>query len=185
MSQSLGWRTGPSRSSRLLVAVVVILAAVVTVGCSAEVTPSAVERVRNTVVRYNRLLAEGYRSMDMGRLRQVADELQSEDEYIHMSSLGEGGVRLLPYLKHFEFLNVSVESTSARVQTRETWDFVHEGTATHEVVLVQNEMTYDLAWDLAARADGRWYVTDVRVMSASSTVEPSRTGTPTTGLQRP
>lgn len=165
-------RAGATRPS--LVVAALTLCALLSAGCASPPPgPDAEELVRGTVLRYNRLLAEGYRTMDMDRLRQVADELQAEDEYIHMSSLAEGGVRLLPYLKHFEFLSVHVEGSSARVETRETWDFLHEGRESRVIVLEQRDLTYEVAWDLAAAGDGRWYVTDVRVMSSTSTVPPS------------
>lgn len=173
-------RTGGTRAVRTA-AVAIALVAAALVGCSAAPAPSAKERVTGTIIRYDRLLAEGYRSMDMSRIRQVANELQSEDEYIHMSSLGEGGVRLLPYLKHFEFLSVNVDGSAAHAQTRETWDFRHESVATHKVVLVQKDLIYDVAWDLARQPDGRWLVTDARVPYSTSTVEPSRLGTATPG----
>ena len=136
-----------------------------------------------TVTRYNRLLSEGYRTMDMSRLREVADELQAEDEYIHMSALGEGGVRLLPVLKDRKFVKVSVEATSASVETLETWDYTHEARDSRKVLLVQKGMVYDMAWDLTLRSNGQWYVTDVRAVSATSTQSPQRVATPTPGAE--
>lgn len=139
--------------------------------------------VESTVVRYNRLLAEGYRAMDMTRMRDVADELQAEDEYIHMAAMGEGGVRLLPILKELEFLEMSIEDTAAYVETRERWDYSHEDRRTREVVLIQRDLIYELAWDLAKGEDGRWLVTDVRAVEATTTVPPERLGMPSPGIE--
>lgn len=134
-----------------------------------------------TVVRYDRLLAEGYRTMDMSRLRQVATELQAEDEYIHMSALGEGGVRLLPLLRSMEFIEVSVEATTARIQTRETWDYRHEDRVSREVLLVQSDLVYTLVWDLVRDDQGRWIVDDVRAIDATSASPPVQLGIPQSG----
>lgn len=175
---ALSRRAGATRPS---IVVALALCALLAAGCAPPPEPSAEDLVRGTVLRYNRLLAEGYRTMDMDRLRQVAGELQAEDEYIHMSSLAEGGVRLLSYLRHFEFLRVNVEGSSARVETRETWDFLHEGRESRAIVLEQRDLIYEVAWDLVAAPDGRWYVTDVRVTSSTSTVPPSLPATAAAG----
>lgn len=135
--------------------------------------------VRATIQRYDTLLAQGYRTMNMGPMREVATQLQAEAEYIHMASLGEGGVRLLPELKSLEFGKVSIESTRATAETRETWDYTHESVQTGKVLLVQPGQRYVLAWDLEKQANGRWLVSDVRAISSTSTVQPTRVATPT------
>ena len=152
-------------------------------GCSKPAATSREDEVEAVVTRYDRLLAEGYRTMDMGRLREVAEELQAEDEYVHMSALGEGGVRLLPVLKERKFVKVSVEATSATVETREVWDYTHEARTTRKVLLVQKGMVYDMAWDLALHPDGRWYVVDVRALSTTSTAPAQQIATPTPGSE--
>lgn len=153
-----------------------LLALVVLVGACAP-GPTDEDRVRSTIERYNELLAEGYRSLDMNPMGEVAAQLQAEDEYIHMSSLAEGGVRLDPELTKLEFLSVSIESTSAQVETRETWDYRHYSRATGELVLEQKALVYHLAWDLSKETSGTWLVTDVRAISATSPVEPRQVGT--------
>lgn len=171
----------PRTRARTLAAVASLALTAALTACAPPPAPSSADQVRNTITRYDRILAEGYRSMDMSRIRQVAEELQSEDEYVHMSALGEGGVRLLPLLRDRRFLKVSVEATSARVETRERWDYTHEDIKTHKTVLVQKGLVYELAWDLARHADGHWYVTDVRSVSATSATPARRFGTPVGG----
>jgi hypothetical protein len=135
------------------------------------------QAIRATITRYNTLLADGYRALNMSAMREVADQVQAETEYIHMSSLAEGGIRLDSQLKKMEFLRVSVEATSAQAETRETWDYRQYSRATGALVLEQKGLVYHLAWDLSKRADDRWLVTDVRAISATATVEPSVLGT--------
>jgi hypothetical protein len=157
----------------------VLAAALIFSGCLASPGLSDADKVRETIRRYDSLLAEGYRTANMTRMREVAEELQAQDEYIHMSSLGEGGVRLLPELKDLQFVKVSVEGTRAIAETRETWDYRHESLVTKKIVLVQEGLVYDLAWDLVKHPDGSWFVSDVRAISATSTVGPERIATPT------
>jgi hypothetical protein len=136
----------------------------------------ATAEIESTIRRYNELLTEGYQSLDMTGMREVASQLQAEDEYIHMSSLAEGGVRLDPELKQFELLTVSVGTTSATAETRELWDYRHYSRETGDLVLEQKGLEYHLAWDLSREPDGRWLVTDVRAISSTATVEPSAPG---------
>lgn len=169
-------------AARPLLLLGLVFAALGLVGCGAGVAPSAEDEVKAVVLRYDRLLAEGYRTMDMNRLQQVAEQLQGEDEYIHMSALGEGGVRLLPVMTDQEFTEVSVEATSAQVQTRESWDYVHEDRITRETILIQRGMVYELVWDLVLASDGRWLVSDVRALEATSTIPPEQLREPPAGL---
>jgi hypothetical protein len=156
------------RSGRLLAWLLLPLALS---ACSPEARLSAEERaVRTTIDRYDSLLAEGYRSMNMNAMREVASRLQAETEYIHMSSLAEGGIRLDPELRRLEFVRVSLEATSAQAETRETWDYRHYSRATGALVLEQK---------------GLVYVTDVRAISTTATVEPTVLGTITPVLPQP
>lgn len=165
--------------------VAVMAAALLLIACAAcaPSTSSPDAEIRSTIVRYNRLLAEGYRLMDMSALREVATEAQAESEYIHMSAVGEGGVRLLPRLISEEFVDISVEGTAAVVVTRETWEYAHESNPGRDLLLVQRGLVYDLAWDLVKADDGLWYVDDIRSVSATSTSEPQRFGMPMSGAR--
>lgn len=133
----------------------------------------------HAVTRYNELLSEGYRRLDMNPMQEVATLAQAASEYIHMSSLAEGGVRLDPTLVSLEIVSVSVETTSARVETRETWDYRHYGRNDGKLLLEQKGLVYELVYDLEKQADDRWLVSDVRAIDATATVEPTRIATPT------
>lgn len=160
--------------------VAIALVASLAVGCSGvPATPTGEAAVRATIKRYNELLTQGYRTMNMNPMQEVATDLQSQDEYIHMSSLAEGGIKLDSELKSLEFIKVSIEATSASAETRETWDYRQVSRTTGETSLEQKGLVYVLAWDLEQRPDGRWLVSDVRAISATTTLEPSIPGTAT------
>jgi hypothetical protein len=153
--------------------VTLLVSAVLASGCVGAAPSPDASLVKATVERYDALLAQGYRSMDMSPISEVATQLQAETEYIHMSSLGEGGVRMLPNLRRLEFVKVSVEGSSALVETLETWDYTHVDPATGAIVREQRGLVYRLAWDLARQADGRWLVSDVRAINATTTGLPT------------
>jgi len=179
---------GPTRTPhRLVVAAAAVLIAAVAVGlwfliggggAGERATASDVQRV---IRRYNVLLADGYRSLNMSAMREVAGQLQAEDEYVHMASLAEGGVRLDSQLKTLDFLKISVEATSATAETRERWDYRRYSRQTGDLVLEQKDLIYHLAWDLEQQPDGRWLVTDVRAISTTAAAEPSVVGTTSSG----
>jgi len=52
------------------------------------------QELQETINTYNGLLADGYRRMDMNHLIQVATPQRARAAYHHMSSLGEGGVKM-------------------------------------------------------------------------------------------
>ncbi|MDO8915017.1 MAG: hypothetical protein Q7W16_02900 [Coriobacteriia bacterium] len=162
------------RVARYVLALAAVL--VLVVGCTPSSSPEE-QAIRATITRYNTLLADGYRALNMNAMREVADQIQAETEYIHMSSLAEGGIRLDSQLKKLEFVRVSVEATSAQAETRETWDYRQYSRATGALVLEQKGLVYHLAWDLARQDGGTWLVTDVRAVSSTTTVEPNVVGT--------
>jgi hypothetical protein len=157
-----------------------VLATLSLAACAPAQDPE-VTLVRSTIERYNTLLAQGYRTTNMTDMYEVATQLQAETEYIHMSSLGEGGVRLLPELKRLEFVRVGVDPTRAAAETLETWDYTHVSIQDGATLMIQRGMVYRLAWDLEKQADGRWLVSDVRAIGATSAVEPSSIATPASG----
>jgi len=163
---------------RRLILIAVLFALALSAGCSSAPGMSEDEKaIRATLERYNQLLTEGYRALDMNRMGEVATKLQSENEYIHMSSLAEGGVRLDPTLKKLDVLSVSIEATSATAETEETWDYRHYSRASGDLVLEETGLVYRLAWDLEKQPTGQWLVSDVRAISATSTTEPAQLGT--------
>lgn len=158
----------------------ICLATFAVAGCIAPSRPSPEEAaVRDVISRYNQMIIQGYRAMNMNGMSQVATKLQSEDEYIFMSSLAEGGVRLDATLKDLTFLKVSVEATSATAETREVWDYKHFGRADGKLVQEEDGLVYHLAWDLEKQPTGVWLVSDVRAISTTSTGEPKQLETVT------
>lgn len=161
----------------LFFVVALVVAGVVLIQQPEPRRPDPTTDIERVIRRYNDLLVQGYRSLNMTQMNEVATKLQAEDEYIHMSSMAEGGVRLDPELTKFEFLSASIESTTAVAETRETWDYRHYSRESGDLVLEQEDLVYHLAWDLEKQSDGSWLVSDVRAISATATADPSAPGT--------
>lgn len=82
------------------------------------------ERVEAVIRRYNTLLAQGYSSLDMDPLQEVATPAQAQKEYYHMAAIGEAGLRLIARQDRMAFREVSLSaSRTASVITEERWDY--------------------------------------------------------------
>ncbi|WP_298268819.1 hypothetical protein [Geobacter sp.] len=125
-------------------------------------------RVEETVRRYNQLLAQGYESLNMTPLTEVAEMEQATKVYSHMAALGEARTRMIPALREiafsdFRFPNVS----SASVRTREVWDFRHLNIDTGKVTRDEKGVVYHLAYRLALKGD-RLMVREVKSVEAGN-----------------
>lgn len=120
------------------------------------------EKIRNTIILYNSLLAEGYRNLDMGPLIQVATEDRIIKAYYHMSALGEGRVRMDAKLSDIKILDMDLRDISkAYVGTEEKWEYNYINIDTDEIVY-DNTVTYRNKYSLINSA-GKWLVSDITV----------------------
>lgn len=119
------------------------------------------EIARKIVERYNQLLADGYRNLDMTPLQEVATEDLAKKAYYHMAALREGLSRMNSTLKKIEF--VKIESPAAdkwNVQTREVWDFFYSDINSGERHKEVRDYVYYVNYTLENR-EGRWMITDI------------------------
>ncbi len=122
-------------------------------------------KVRDTVVLYDQLLAQGFERENMSPLGQVATTDQAYKEYYQMAAIGEMKRRLLPALVSFEMGPVSLEGTgTASVSTTETWDYVQVSTAKESsgtVAARETGVVYRLTYTLVKKGE-RWFVSSIR-----------------------
>jgi hypothetical protein len=107
-----------------------------------------------------RLLAEGFRILDMRVLEPMATPEQADKEFAQMSALGEGGIRLDPTIVAITFSSIEVTDDSAVANTSEEWDYARLDIESDEVISLQDGVVYQLRYRLV-RAPDRWIVTDV------------------------
>ena len=131
--------------------------------------------VQHTILRYTQLLAQGYANMNMTNLQEVATEEQALKAYRHMSALGDAKIRMESHLEDIEFVDIQLpKEGSARVRTRERWNYVHVKTGAQipAETGVQG-LVYNLSYELA-RNDGRWLVSSISVLdTGGNVVDPS------------
>ena len=70
------------------------------------------QEVKDTILRYNKLLTGGYSKMNMTPLREVATLEQSIRVYDHMAALGEAGIRMESQLVDIKFLDINIINLS-------------------------------------------------------------------------
>jgi hypothetical protein len=132
--------------------------------CTAESPES--KQVKEVIMQYNALLAEGYKKMNMNPLQLVATEAVATKAYYHMAALGEAKVRMTSTLKDVIFNEVKFPNTDmANVTTRETWDFIHNDIKTGKTVLEEKGYTYEITYDLK-KDGGQWKINNLSAKGA-------------------
>lgn len=151
---------------RGLFAILVILVALS--ACVFETGES--REVKGTVMRYNQLLVEGYRNLNMNPLQEVASRERAEKAYLHMAALGEAGVRMESELKKIDFQKLEFpKPEEAVVISREVWDFSHKDIKTGAIKFDKKDFVYHNRYEL--RRDGnRWIIHTINTVDGE---EPS------------
>ena len=121
--------------------------------------------VKETILKYNRLLAEGYAKMDMTPLKGVATQGQAKKVYNHMAALGEAKIRMESQLVDINFLDVQLlEKNVARLKTKEMWNYTHVNIDTKMPgQTIVEGLIYALSYELVME-DGQWFVSSVQVL---------------------
>ena len=143
----------------------VILLMVIWIGGCDVATAKDTQAVKDTILRYNQLLAEGYARMNMTPLREVATEGRTQKVYHHMSALGEAKIRMESQLVDIEFLDIKLpEKDLARIKTKERWNYTHINIGSKmPSQTVGQGLIYKLSYELV-RKDDRWFVSSVSVL---------------------
>ncbi|MCM0080603.1 hypothetical protein L4X63_03265 [Geomonas sp. Red32] len=127
---------------------------------AAPAPPQDPALIRKVVERYNQLLSDGYRNLNMNPVQEAASVQLAEKAYSHMAALGEGKARMDSRLKKIDYRSIDFTApTRCLVKTDETWDFAYldikTGVKTGEV----KDFVYHVAYTLEVK-DGRWLVTE-------------------------
>ncbi len=135
------------------------LICLVLAGCSSHSGES--RDVKAVIMRYDQLLADCYRNLNMNPMQEVATPEHATKLYYHMAALGEGGVRMDSVLKGIDFVETGFpEAGKAVVRTRERWDFVHYGITKGEKQYEEKAFPYVMTYRLT-KASGRWLVESI------------------------
>lgn len=121
--------------------------------------------IKETIMRYDALLSQGYAKTDMTSLQEVAEKEQALKAFRHMAALGDAKKKMTSELVDIQFLDIRlVRENAVQVKTRETWNYAYtnigaqipDPTSARTVV-------YNLSYDLAKK-NNRWYVVTVDAM---------------------
>ncbi|GAM07816.1 hypothetical protein OR1_00085 [Geobacter sp. OR-1] len=147
-----------------------LLATLVLYACTLSNPAADTERqVKSVIMRYNQLLADGYRSMNMNPLQEVATVEQATRLYHHMAALGEGKLRMDSALKGITFVKTEYPRPGeAVIQTRENWDFTHINIDTGKKFAEERGFIYEMRYQMK-RDGSRWAITNVDTLSGTST----------------
>ena len=137
-----------------------------------------ITRVKDTVLLYDALLADGYRAQNMNALAQVATEQRAQKAYYHMAALGEGSVKMDSNLNKIIFTDIKIISPdNAEAATEEEWDYKYINYKSG-LQVYDNSVAYVLRYHLI-KISAKWLVDDITVVSSKE--ENSRKYEPVTG----
>jgi hypothetical protein len=159
--------------------VVVALLIIVWIGGCHAGTEKDIRDVKDTILRYNQLLAEGYARMNTTPLKEVATPEHAQKVYHHMAALGEAKIRMESQLVDIEFSDIQFPKKDfARVKTREKWNYTHIniGSKMPGQTVVQG-LIYKLSYELV-RKDGKWFVSSISVLEENKPENVSKNDRP-------
>lgn len=120
-----------------------------------------VRDIKAAIYRYNNLLAECYKKLNMNPMQEVATLDHAEKLYIYMAAIGEGKERLESKLKKIDFINIKFpDRNTVIVKDREIWDFRYVNIKTGQAVEEKKDFVYNLIFKLVKK-NGRWLVKSV------------------------
>jgi len=135
-------------------------------GCRATSPEEA--RVQGTVKRYNELLIQGYRTLNMNLMQEAATIPQAEKLYYHMSALGEGRLRMDSTLKRLTFKKISFRGADeALVETEEIWDFTQTTIDTGKTFYEEKDFRYSMGY-LLKKDGSRWLVAEANTLAGKA-----------------
>jgi hypothetical protein len=127
----------------------------------ATVSNNPADQSRNLILRYNQLLSEGYKTINMTKLQEVATPELSEKAYYHMAAIGEGKSRMVSELKKINFVETDCsQAAKCRVVTKEWWDFAYADIQTGQRSDEVKDYIYDVQY-LLENKQGRWVLTEI------------------------
>src|SRR6185369_7005507 len=127
----------------------------------ASAASGASEESHKLIERYNQLLCDGYKTMNMTSLQEVATKELAERAYYHMAAIGEGKSRMVSELKRINFVETDCSKPSkCRVVTKEWWDFGYADILTGQRSNEVKDYIYDVQYLLENR-EGRWLITEI------------------------
>lgn len=128
------------------------------------------DQVKNLIMRYNELLVFGYANLNMTPLQEVTTERQAQKTYFHMAAIGEGGARMRSRPVKVDFTEVSFPVPgTARVRTREVWDFAYHDITTDRKNEEKKGFVYLMTYTLV-KSEGQWRITDTSAVGEEGAV---------------
>lgn len=125
-------------------------------------------QIKKTITRYNQFLADGYKSLNMNSLQEVATPELATKAYYHMSAIGEGKLRMESALKELTFNKIELrQKDEAVVETREVWDFRHVEMKTGKSYYEEKDFVYEMGYTLKKHAE-KWTITHITTISGKT-----------------
>ncbi len=155
-------------NSRIIAVAFLGLMILVIAGCNAGLK-AEIPNIKNTIQKYDRLLAEGYIKMDMDGLKEVATQAHLITLNHRLEAFKIAKRRMESELKSVEFGEIKflIKKRNYKVvtvRTKEVWDIRHVDLDAKKTIKESKGFVYDLNYKLVKSAD-HWLVDGVEVLA--------------------
>ena len=128
--------------------------------------------IEAAVTWYDALLADGYRSLNMSALEQVATPEVASKAYYHMAAIGEAGVKMDSQLGTITFEPLKeIAPNTVTIPAEENWQYIYWEIKTGKR-LFENSVLYRLIYTLE-HTNGKWLVNNIAVQSTKESKDSS------------
>lgn len=118
--------------------------------------------VEAAVTWYDALLADGYRTLNMNALAQVATPEIARKAYYQMAAVGEAGLKMDSTLQQITFAPLKeIAPDTVTIAATENWQYVYWEIETGKR-LFDNSVQYRLTYTLT-QPDDTWLVSDITI----------------------
>jgi hypothetical protein len=120
--------------------------------------------IKDTVMSYNKALADASRTGDMKPLDGIASEDVLKRLYYWIGAWADSDAYMDGTLKDMKFKKVDISGQTAKALTAEDWVYEYRNIKTKQVVLPAAGSFYDMEYMLQKK-DSKWIITAINIMS--------------------
>ncbi len=120
--------------------------------------------IKDTVLRYNKMLIEAAKTGDVGPLKGILVQKESEKLYFWIASWHDSQVYMDGKIVNIHFNNITLSGNTAEVITSEDWIYEYRNLETGQSVQPASEIHYDMEYHLLKK-DKTWIINEIKVKS--------------------
>jgi hypothetical protein len=120
--------------------------------------------IKDTVIRYNKMLLSAAKTGDVEPLKDVLIQKEREKLAHWVASWHDSNVYMDGKIENIEFKNITLSGNTATVTTSEDWIYEYKNLETGQPVLPASHIYYEMEY-IVLKKDRAWIITETKVKS--------------------